>query len=224
MSRTREIEKNSEPRSELLDLCFQLNAIRIDFSFPFRWTSGAMMPVYCDSRLLLYSPRARRLIRQGFLSLLNRLETAPGHIVGIATGGIPHAALLADLLDLPMEYARSKPKEHGTRCQVEGLPEQNYRGQHVILIEDVVSTGGSLLRAAESVRELGGRVLAGFSVYSYEFAETAAAFADRDVFYDSILGFPDLFRYLEERNHSAENLALLREWHQDPFGKERGNL
>ena len=206
-------------RDELFAISLELGAIKLDMNFPFRWSSGYMMPIYNDSRLLLSLPGARRLIAEG-LELLLRGQTCAdvANIAGVATGGIAHAVLLAERLQLPVQYVRSSAKAHGSLRQVECLPHGQYGGQSVALIEDVISTGESLLRAVEAVRQIGANVTACFAIYSYDFLKVQQAFAAAALPYGSLLSFAQLLNYVEQRQlFRAEQLAQLREWHADPF-------
>ncbi len=218
-------------RDELFAISLELGAIKLDMNFPFRWSSGYMMPIYNDSRLLLSLPGARRLIAEG-LELLLRGQTCAdvANIAGVATGGIAHAVLLAERLQLPVQYVRSSAKAHGSLRQVECLPHGQYGGQYggqhggqndgqsVALIEDVISTGESLLRAVEAVRQIGANVTACFAIYSYDFLKVQQAFAAAALPYGSLLSFAQLLNYVGQRQlFRAEQLAQLREWHADPF-------
>ena len=210
-------------RDELFAISLELGAIKLDMNFPFRWSSGYMMPIYNDSRLLLSHPGARRLIAEG-LELLLRGQTCAdvANIAGVATGGIAHAVLLAERLQLPVQYVRSSAKAHGSLRQVECLPHGQYGGQYggqsVALIEDVISTGESLLRAVEAVRQIGADVTACFAIYSYDFLKVKEAFAVAALPYGSLLSFGQLLNYIGQRQlFHAEQLVQLREWHADPF-------
>ncbi len=209
----------SEIRHRLLELCLELKAVLLDMSFPFRWASGYMMPIYNDSRLLLSRPEARELIADG-LELLLR-EAGCGdveHIAGVATGGIAHAALLAQRLRLPMEYVRSSAKAHGLLRKIEGLPAANYKGRTVAVVEDVVSTGESSLQAIEAVRRAGGAVRGCFVIYSYAFPYAKRAFTEAGLSCRSILSFPQLLEYIEQqRSLSSPEIDTLRQWHRNPF-------
>ena len=182
------------------------------------------MPIYNDSRLLLSSPRARRLIAGGLEQLQNALQTAPQpfqNIAGVATGGIAHALLLAERLQLPMQYVRSSAKAHGLSRKIEGLPrkvqgENQYQGQSVLLVEDVISTGKSCLKAAEALRRAGAAVSVCLAVYSYAFPKVERAFADSGLAFSALLSFPQLLEYMAG-NLSPKELERLRAWHSRPF-------
>ncbi|WGK69706.1 orotate phosphoribosyltransferase [Candidatus Haliotispira prima] len=213
----------AEIRRQLFDISLELGAIRLDMNFPFRWASGYMMPIYNDSRLLLSRPKARGLIAEG-LELLLRQN---GHqqvenIAGVATGGIAHALLLAERMQLPMQYVRSETKMHGLSHKIEGLPgscgEAGYKGQSAVVIEDVISTGESALRAVETVRQAGAEVKGCFVIYSYAFSKAEEAFTKAGLTCRAILSFPELLGHVEQQNlFRQEDVEQLRHWHRQPF-------
>ena len=143
------------------------------------------------------------------------------NIAGVATGGIAHALLLAERLKLPMQYVRSSAKAHGLSRKIEGLPrnaqgENHYQGQRVLLVEDVISTGESCLKAVEALRQAGAQVSSCLAVYSYAFSETERAFADSGLKCSALLSFPQLLEYMAG-SLSPEQLEQLRKWHNRPF-------
>src|SRR5690625_1273644 len=140
----------------------------------FTWTSGIRSPIYCDNRLTMSYPDIRKRIVAAFVEMLSKSSYEPDVIAGCATAGIPHAAWLADELDLPMVYVRSKPKGHGKGNQVEGEVNQ---GQKVLVIEDLISTGGSSIEAAAALREAGMDVVAVFAIFTYGIDRSVNAFA-----------------------------------------------
>ena len=209
-----------EIQRELFAISLELGSIQIDMCFPFRWASGYMMPIYNDSRLLLSSPRARQLITAGLEQLSLRSDLVQ-NIAGVATGGIAYALLLAERLKLPMQYVRSSAKAHGLSRKIEGLPrnaqgENHYQGQRVLLVEDVISTGESCLKAVEALRQAGAQVSSCLAVYSYAFSETERAFADSGLKCSALLSFPQLLEYMAG-SLSPEQLEQLRKWHNRPF-------
>ncbi|MCL6574389.1 MAG: orotate phosphoribosyltransferase, partial [Bacillus sp. (in: Bacteria)] len=131
---------------------------------PFTWASGWKSPIYCDNRLTLSYPLVRREIATGLQKLILEHFPALEVVAGTATAGIPHAAWVSDLLDLPMCYVRSKPKGHGKGNQIEGKVEQ---GQKVVVVEDLISTGGSVITAVKALREAGCDVLGVVSIFTY---------------------------------------------------------
>ncbi|MFB5194113.1 orotate phosphoribosyltransferase [Neobacillus sp. KR4-4] len=145
---------------KLLDI----NAVALKPEEPFTWASGLRSPIYCDNRLTLSYPEVRKAIAAGLQQLIE--ENFPGTevIAGTATAGIPHAAWVSDLMDLPMCYVRSKAKGHGKGNQIEGKAEA---GQKVVVVEDLISTGGSVITAVQALREAGCDVLGVVSIFTY---------------------------------------------------------
>lgn len=144
----------------------------------FTWTSGLKSPIYCDNRLTMSSPDIRKKIAHLFQKQIKTLDLEPDIIAGCATAGIPHAAWLADLLELPMVYVRSSRKGHGKGNQIEGKIE---RGQKAIVIEDLVSTGGSSVNAAKALQSEGVEVLAVLAIFSYHLNRSKQLFEKEQI-------------------------------------------
>src|SRR5690625_3255058 len=135
---------------DLLDIeAIQLKTNEVDY---FTWASGIRSPIYCDNRLIISYPNTREKVVEAWVNIIEKSNIKPDIIAGCATGGIPHAAWLADALNLPMVYVRSKPKGHGTGSQIEGHFE---KGQNVLVIEDLISTGGSAIDATKALQSEG---------------------------------------------------------------------
>src|SRR5690606_24576392 len=145
----------------------QINAIRLSPEKPFTWASGWKSPIYCDNRLSLSFPEIRTNIRDEIVAAIKANFEMPDAIAGVATAGIPQGALVADALQLPFLYVRSSPKDHGLGNQIEGKLE---KGQRVVVIEDLISTGGSSLKAVRSLRSAGAEVLGMIAIFTYGFA------------------------------------------------------
>lgn len=181
---------------------------------PFTWTSGLRAPIYCDNRLTISYPAIRDAIAEGFAALIRAHHPDCEAVAGIATGGIPHAAWVAQKLGLPMLYVREKPKGHGKTNQIEGhfVP-----GQKLVLIEDLVSTGGSSLKAALAVREAGADVLGVLAIFTYQFAEADRAFAEAGVPLHTLTHYSALIgEALGRRVIRAEDVELLQAWRENP--------
>lgn len=198
----------------LAEALLDIGAVALAPDDPFTWTSGLRSPVYCDNRLTLGFPRVRRLITDGFAAYITDRELAPDVVAGTATAGIPHAAWLADRLDLPMAYVRSKPKAHGRGNQIEGRVEA---GQRVVLIEDLVSTGGSSLEAVAGLRAAQADVVAVLAIFSYGFPKATARFAEADVPLHVLTTFDTLLDVARTQGHLADAaLDHLRAWRHNP--------
>jgi orotate phosphoribosyltransferase len=200
----------------------RIGAIKLNAEAPFQWASGYRMPVYNDNRMFLFHPETRRAIARGLGEIVADRGIAPEVVAGTATAGIPHGALLADLLSLPFIYIRDKPKGHGLRNRIEGLDaDSDLEGRRVVVIEDLISTGGSSARAVEAVREANGLCSWCLSIFSYgleKAAEEFAALAPPCAF-ESLLTFPVLLDVARDGGFlSSEHIALLEGWRKDPFG------
>ena len=180
------------------------------------------MPIYNDNRMFLFHPEMRRTIARGLADILSGEGIAPDVIAGTATAGIPHGALLADILHLPYIYIRDKPKAHGLKNRIEGLDaESDLEGRSVVVIEDLISTGGSSARAVEAVREANGSCEWCISIFSYGLEKAAEQFQalDPPCNFTSLLTFPVLLAAAKEGGVlSQEQIDLLAEWRKDPFG------
>jgi orotate phosphoribosyltransferase len=141
----------------------QINAVKLNSQNPFTWASGWKSPIYCDNRKLLSYPHVRDFIKSELTNLVFTEFPGAEVIAGVATAGIPHGTLVADLLSLPFIYVRSKPKEHGMGNQIEGVLES---GQEVVVIEDLISTGKSSMQAIEAIRAAGAKVVGLVSVFN----------------------------------------------------------
>lgn len=205
---------------QIAETALQIRAIRLQPEDPFTWASGYRMPIYNDNRLLLGNATTRTVVVDGFLSLLESEGLQAGRdfdvVAGTATAGIPWATSIADRLGLPLVYVREKPKTHGVKKRVEGPLAE---GQRVIVIEDLISTGGSSVSALEGVREQGGKADYCFAIFSYGISEAAKQFENAHAKCRSILQFDDLLKVASEKGAiSKEGQTLLSAWKSDPFG------
>ena len=199
----------------IAQVALEIGAIQFNAQQPFIWASGYKMPIYNDNRLLLGNAGHRALITQGFQDLLKKCAAKIEVIAGTATAGIPHATTLADHLQLPLIYVRSATKTHGMGNQVEGLL---YKNQQVIVIEDLISTGGSAANAVTAIREAGGIVNHCFSIFSYGLAEATDKFKSISCEIHSILDFSELLEVaLSTQNLSTNDIETLRSWQKAPF-------
>ncbi|MEM1093962.1 MAG: orotate phosphoribosyltransferase [Bacteroidota bacterium] len=198
-----------------------IEAVKLAPDDPFTWASGLRSPIYCDNRLTLAYPRMRRLITDGFKAMLERHGWDPDVVVGTATAGIPHAAWLAGDLNLPMAYVRSKAKAHGRGNRIEGVVQP---GQHVLVVEDLISTGASSLSVVEALREAGAEVLGLVAIFSYGLSTASEAFASLGVPFETISSFPVLLELArDEESITADQAASLEAWHADPKAWSNAN-
>jgi orotate phosphoribosyltransferase len=189
----------------------EAGAVRLSPRAPFTWASGLKSPIYCDNRQLLGFPALRTSIKAALAELAALLN--PTLIAGTSTAGIPWAALVADQLSLPMAYVRPEPKSHGMGRQVEG---PSGAGHRVVLIEDLISTGGSSIRCVEALRQEGAEVLEVLALFSYGLPRGEAAFQAAAVPLRVLATFPDLAAQAEAQGLlNGPDLASLTEWRAD---------
>ena len=202
-------------QKELANISLQVGAIKLDSKNPFLWASGYRMPIYNDNRLLLGSLKHRQLITNGFRSVLSDKNIMIDVVAGTATAGIAHATSLGNLLGTPLIYVRPKPKDHGMKNQIEGILRTN---QKVVVIEDLISTGGSALNAVNAIREAGGNVEHCLSIFGYGFQKAAEQFKVARCQLHHLLSFKELISQAKEINIIDNNQFLtLQSWHDDPF-------
>lgn len=207
---------------QLAKISLEIGAIKIDSKNPFTWASGYRMPLYNDNRMLLGNAAHRALIAEAMKAIIEKEGIPVDTIAGVATAGIPHATSLANLIKLPLIYVRSSPKEHGLKNQVEGLLKS---GQAVIVVEDLISTGGSVLKAVEAVREAGGVVKHCLGIFSYGFPEAKDRFEKSQCQLHTLLNLDSLLKFaLKEEYIASEEKKVLDNWRQNPFewGKQQG--
>lgn len=201
---------------------FELGAIRLSVDDPFTWVSGYRMPIYNDNRRLLANAASRALIAEAFAEMLQVLEFDPQNIAGTATAGIPHATTLADRLGKPLSYVRSASKGHGLGQQIEGLGlSGSYLGASVLLIEDLISTGGSSIKAVEAIVEAGGVCPYTLAIFTYGMDKAAEAFAALDpaCTFHTILTYNVMVKTALESGYiDREAASALAAWQEDPFG------
>ncbi len=192
----------------------ETGSVRLSLDPPFRWASGWLAPVYCDNRRLLSFPLVRRSVGQALTQAARAEFAACEAIAAVATAGIPLGAILADHLGLPFCYVRSQPKAHGMGQQIEGVV---HGGQAVLVIEDLISTGGSSLAAVEALQGAGAHVLGLLSVFTYGFATTRDRFSAAGIRTRSLATLDDLLLVLEGTGewNSAQRAAIER-WRQQP--------
>ena len=200
---------------EIAKISIETGAIQLNPETPFLWASGYRMPIYNDNRLLLGNSQHRQLIAEGFNDIITSKEIEVDVIAGTATAGIPPATSLADMLKTPLIYVRPNPKEHGMKNQIEGVLSDN---QKVVLVEDLISTGGSALNAVAAIREAGGKVDHCLSIFSYGFSKAIEQFKNARCQLHHLLNFEELILLAREhKSVSTKQFSLLKSWHSDPF-------
>ncbi len=192
----------------------EIEAVFLNPSDPFTWASGIKSPIYCDNRITMSYPKVRKEIAKGLASKIKEAFPEVQVIAGTATAGIPHAAWVAEILDLPMVYIRSKAKDHGKGNQIEG---RIVEGQKMVVIEDLISTGGSVLEAAEAAKREGADILGVAAIFTYELPKGKANFEKAEIPLMTLTNYSVLIEAaLEDRYVDEQELTLLKEWKKDP--------
>jgi orotate phosphoribosyltransferase len=205
---------NTDTARQIAEKLLEIDAVALRPDEPFTWTSGMKSPIYCDNRMTMSYPEVRRMIYKAFAALIREQYSEAEVIAGTATAGIPHAAWVAEELNLPMVYVRSKPKGHGKGNQIEGKLTE---GQKVIVIEDLISTGGSSIEAANAVKEAGGDVRSVLAIFSYQFPMAEEAFTKAGFSFQTLSNYTALLEVAQEKGTiRAEQLDALRAWRENP--------
>ena len=203
-----------ETSMALASFLLQIKAIKLNPANPFTWASGLKSPIYCDNRVTLSYPQVRTFIREGFVKMCLDKFGKPDVIAGVATGGIPQGALVAQELGLPFVYVRSEKKSHGMNNQIEGIINS---GQSVVIIEDLVSTGKSSLNAVEALREKGAIIKGMLAIFTYGMDVAAENFKNNKCDLFTLTNYNALIQKAAEENYIRENdLASLLEWKNNP--------
>lgn len=208
------IKIQEQTAAKVAGMLLQIEAIKLSIEKPFTWSSGWKSPIYCDNRLSLSYPEIRTSIRDGLVQAIRENFAAAEGIAGVATAGIPQGALVAEAMNLPFLYVRSKPKEHGMENLIEG---KLTKGQKIVVVEDLVSTGGSSLKVVEALRKAGAQVLGMVSIFNYGFDLATRNFYEADVSLISLSDFSHLLTYAHKQQFITEaQLASLKAWRVDP--------
>jgi orotate phosphoribosyltransferase len=203
-----------ENQKHIAQLLLQINAIKLNPANPFTWASGWKSPIYCDNRKTLSYPQVREAIRDGFCELIKTKYPKAEGIAGVATGAIAHGMLVADKLQLPFIYIRSSAKGHGLGNLIEG--EYKPGGKYVV-VEDLISTGGSSLNAVEAMREAGCEVLGMVAIFTYGFPHAVDNFSKNNCTLDTLSNYEILLDHAAESKYiKAEQLEILKEWRKAP--------
>jgi orotate phosphoribosyltransferase len=190
----------------------QINAVKLSPNTPFTWASGILSPIYCDNRIVLSHPSARTIVKNAFVEKSQQFDFEV--IAGVATAGIPHGALLADALGVPFIYVRDKAKGHGRQNQIEG---EVKAGQKILVIEDLISTGGSSIKAVHALKEFGCEVMGTLAIFTYSFAEAQAIFDEENVPLDTLSHYDALIdEALKLHYVSEKDLETLKNWRLNP--------
>jgi orotate phosphoribosyltransferase len=205
---------NEDKALKVAEFLLQIKAVKLKPNDPFTWASGMKSPIYCDNRVTLSFPKIRTFIRQAYAESVLEHFGKPDVIAGVATGGIAQGALVAQELGVPFIYVRSSAKEHGMGNQIEGYFEA---GQKVVVIEDLISTGGSSLKAVDALREAGLEVKGLVAIFTYGFEEAHRNFEAAECPYCTLSSYDYLLqKALSDNLISEENLHSLQTWKTNP--------
>ncbi|MCK1191815.1 orotate phosphoribosyltransferase [Streptococcus uberis] len=199
----------SQIAADLLDI----QSVYLKPEDPFVWASGIKSPIYTDNRITLSYPETRTLIEDGFVETIKANYPDVEVIAGTATAGIPHGAIIADKMNLPFAYIRSKPKDHGAGNQIEG---RVTKGQKMVIIEDLISTGGSVLDAAAAAIREGAEVLGVVAIFTYELPKAQANFEKAGVELLTLSNYSELIKVAKVKGYiNADGLELLKRFKED---------
>ena len=193
----------------------KINAVTLSPNEPFTWASGIKAPIYTDNRITISFPEVRTHIADGLSELIRNKFPEVKVIGGVATAGLPHAAIVADNMDLPMIYVRSKPKDHGRGKQMEGRINQQ---DPIVLIDDLLSTGKSVLNAAQALKNEGYNVIGVVAIFSYELPDSTKNFKEAGIEFDTLTNYSTIIEQAKAENSiSDDELVVLRKWRDDPW-------
>ena len=200
--------------AKVAEFLLKINAVQLQPEDPFTWASGWKSPIYCDNRKILGHPEARNFIRDAFVELITNSETKPDTIAGVATGGIAIGALVAQEMNLPFCYVRSSAKSHGLNNTIEGDLKSN---DTVFVIEDLISSGMSSLKAVKDIRKNGNRVTSLGAIFTYGFDKASENFNAAKCQYNTLTEYNQLIEIAVERNYiSSKDISKLKEWRKNP--------
>ncbi|QLK85821.1 orotate phosphoribosyltransferase [Staphylococcus sp. 17KM0847] len=187
-----------------------IEAVSLSPQDMFTWSSGIQSPIYCDNRITLGFPEVREAIRDGLIDLIKKNFSDVEVVSGTATAGIPHAAYVSDKLNLPMNYVRSKSKSHGKQNQIEGAES---KGKKVVVIEDLISTGGSSITAVEALRTAGAEVIGVVAIFTYGLQKADEMFAQAEVPFMTLSNYDELIEVAEtEGKITTNDIETLMAW------------
>ena len=207
-------QKNTTIREQIASELLKIRAIKLNPENPFTWASGWKSPIYCDNRISLSYPAFRTLIKDAFMYEIKSKYPEVDAIAGVATAGIPQGALVADGLELPFIYVRSKPKAHGMTNMIEG---EVQTGKKIVVIEDLISTGGSSIKAIEAIRDAGMEVLGLGAIFTYGFPQADENMVNASVPFFTLSDYHALLNVaLQENAITNSELDSLNNWRLDP--------
>jgi orotate phosphoribosyltransferase len=205
---------NKDTAKKTAELLLQINAIKLNPKNPFSWASGWKSPIYCDNRITLSFPVIRNYIREEFSKQIEKEFGKPDVIAGVATGAIGIGMLVAEYMGLPFVYVRPEPKKHGRQNQVEGFLQ---KGQNVVVVEDLISTGNSSLLAVEALKEAGANVKGMVAIFTYGFSISVENFKKANVTLHTLSNYDILLELAVAKKYiTEEEQHTLQEWRVSP--------
>jgi orotate phosphoribosyltransferase len=208
------IKVQEETAGKIAAALLQIEAIKLNTKRPFQWSSGWKSPIYCDNRLSLSYPEIRKMIKLALVQAIQENFFTVESIAGVATAGVPQGVLIAEELNLPFLYVRPKPKDHGMENLIEG---KIVKGQKVVVVEDLVSTGGSSLKAVQALKQAGLEVLGMVSIFNYGFDIATRNFYDENTSLICLCDYNNLLKFaFDEEYISEEEIISLKAWRVDP--------
>lgn len=208
------IKNMDSQKSDYAELLLSIKAIKVQPKNPFTWASGWKSPFYCDNRVILSYPKIRNIAKLRMANILIKHFSKAEVVAGVATGGIPLGALVADAVGLPFIYIRSQAKDHGMRNLIEGRLKENSK---VVIIEDLISTGGSSLKAVNAVREANSEVIGMIASYTYGFPVAEQAFQDAKVELHTLTDYQHVIDKAVATGYIEEaDINLLDQWRKEP--------
>jgi orotate phosphoribosyltransferase len=211
---------NKDTAEKTAELLLQINAIKLNPENPFTWASGWKSPIYCDNRLILSFPSIRNYVRDEFAKNIEKQFGKPDVIAGVATGAIGVGILVAESLGLPFVYVRPEAKKHGRQNQVEGFLQ---KGQNVVVVEDLISTGNSSLMAVEALRNEGANIKGMAAIFTYGFGVAQENFKNANIDLYTLSNYENLLDLAVQKQYITEDQqSTLLEWNESPstWGKE----
>ena len=206
--------QNKDVALKTAESLLQIKAIKLQPENPFTWASGWKSPIYCDNRLTLSFPNIRSELKIEFAKQIQELYGKPDYIAGVATGAIAIGVLVAEYLNVPFIYVRDKAKGHGRQNQIEGFLKP---GSNVVVIEDLISTGGSSLKAVDVLQEVGAHVLGMMAIFTYDFPVAQENFDKANVRLNTLSDYNHLLEQASQQGTiSNESVEMIKEWRKDP--------
>ena len=205
---------NTDTAKKTAELLLQINAIKLNPKNPFTWASGWKSPIYCDNRITLSFPPIRNYIREEFSKHIEKEFGKPDVIAGVATGAIGIGVLVAEYMGLPFVYVRPEPKKHGRQNQIEGFLQ---KGQNVVVVEDLISTGNSSLMAVEALRAAGANLKGMVAIFTYGFDVSIENFKNANVNLHTLGNYTTLLELAVSKQYITESeQETLKEWSKNP--------